>query len=62
MMCQEGPLSKLVLLIISTKNSQILNIFCEVLIFFLDDNDLEKLMDAIPKISRHMIDVFQRLE
>ena len=59
---QEGPLSKLVLLIISTKNSQILNILCEVLIFFLDDNDLEKLMDAIPKISRHMIDVFQRLE
>ena len=34
----------------------------EVLIFFLDDNDLDKLMDAIPKISRHMIDVFQRLE
>ena len=62
MTCQEGPLSKLVLLIISTKNSQILNILCEVLIFFLDDNDLEKLMDAIPKISRHMIDVFQRLE
>ena len=62
MTCQEGPLSKLVLLIISTKNSQILNILCEVLIFFLDDNDLEKLMDAIPKISRYMIDVFHRLE
>ena len=34
----------------------------EVLIFFLNDNDLDKLIDAIPKISRYMIDVFQRLD
>ena len=34
----------------------------EVLIFFLADNDLEAIIESIPKISRHMIDVFQRLE
>ena len=34
----------------------------EVLIFFLEDNNLEMLLESIPKISRHMIDVFQRLE
>lgn len=34
----------------------------EVLIFFLEENDLEILIESIPKISRHMIDVFQRLE
>ena len=34
----------------------------EVLIFFLEDNDLEAVIESIPKISRHMIDVFQRLE
>ena len=34
----------------------------EVLIFFLEDNDLEKLIESIPKISRHMINVFLRLE
>jgi hypothetical protein len=34
----------------------------EVLIFFLEDNNLERLLEAIPKISRHMIDTFQRLE
>ena len=34
----------------------------EVLIFFLDDNDMDKLVDSIPKISRHMIEVFQNLE
>ena len=34
----------------------------EVLIFFLEDNDLERLIESIPMISRHMIDVFQRLE
>ncbi len=33
----------------------------EVLIFFLEDNNLERLLEAIPKISRHMIDAFQRL-
>lgn len=33
----------------------------EVLIFFLDDNNLECLIESIPKISRHMIDVFQKL-
>ena len=34
----------------------------EVLIFFLEENNLEMLLESIPKISRHMIDVFQRLE
>ena len=34
----------------------------EVMIFFLEDNDLDKLIESIPKISRYMIDVFQRLE
>lgn len=34
----------------------------EVLIFFLQDNDLECLIESIPKISRHIIDVFKRLE
>lgn len=34
----------------------------EVLIFFLEDNDLEKLIESIPKISRHMINVFLNLE
>lgn len=34
----------------------------EVLIFFLKENNLEMLLESIPKISRHMIDVFQRLE
>lgn len=34
----------------------------EVLIFFLADNDLEAVIESIPKISRHMIDVFQSLE
>ena len=34
----------------------------EVLIFFLADNDLEAIIESIPKISRHMINVFQRLE
>lgn len=33
----------------------------EVLIFFFEDNNLEKLLESIPKISRHMIGVFQRL-
>ena len=33
----------------------------EVLIFFLEENDLEILIESIPKISRHMIEVFQRL-
>ena len=33
----------------------------EVLIFFLEDNDLETLIEAIPKISRRMIDVFRQL-
>lgn len=34
----------------------------EILIFFLEENDLEKLIESIPKISCHMIDVFHRLE
>ena len=34
----------------------------EVQIFFLEDNDLEKLIESIPKISRHMINVFLNLE
>ena len=34
----------------------------EVLIFFLEDNNLETLIESLPKISRHMMDVFQRLE
>ena len=34
----------------------------EVLIFFLEDNDLETLIESLPKISRHMMDVFKRLE
>ena len=34
---------------------------CEVLIFFLEDNNLEILLESIPKISRHMIDVFQNM-
>jgi hypothetical protein len=34
----------------------------EVLIFFLDDNDLDSLMDSLPKITRQMIDVFNGLE
>lgn len=34
----------------------------EVLIFFLADNDLEAVIESIPKISRHMIDVFQSIE
>ena len=34
----------------------------EVLIFFLKENNLEMLLESIPKISRHMIDVFRRLE
>ena len=34
----------------------------EVLIFFLADNDLEAVIGSIPKISRHMIDVFQSIE
>ena len=34
----------------------------EVLIFFLEDNNLETLIEALPKISRYMMDVFQGLE
>lgn len=34
----------------------------EVLIFFLADNDLEAVIGSIPKISRHMIDVFQSIK
>ena len=34
----------------------------EVLIFFLEDNDLDCLMEMLPKISRRMIEVFNRLE
>ena len=33
----------------------------EVLIFFLEDNDLNRLMELLPKISRRMIDVFNEL-
>lgn len=33
----------------------------EVLIFFLEDNDLETLIEALPKISRRMMDVFREL-
>lgn len=33
----------------------------EVMIFFLEDNNLETLIESLPKITRHMIDVFQRL-
>ena len=34
----------------------------EVLIFFLDDNDLDRLIKSIPKISSYMIEVFQKLD
>lgn len=34
----------------------------EVLIFFLEDNDLDSLMESLPKITRQMIDVFNGLE
>lgn len=34
----------------------------EVLIFFLEDNDLKKLIESLPKITRHMVDVFQKIE
>lgn len=34
----------------------------EVLIFFLEDNDLDSLMKSLPKITRQMIDVFNGLE
>ena len=34
----------------------------EVLIFFLADNDLEAVIESIPKISRYLIDAFQSLE
>lgn len=34
----------------------------EVMIFFLEDNNLETLIEALPKISRYMMDVFQGLE
>jgi hypothetical protein len=34
----------------------------EVLIFFLEDNDLDSLMELLPKISRRMIEVFKGLE
>ena len=34
----------------------------EVLIFFLEENDLGKLMEMLPKISSRMIDVFKNLE
>ncbi len=34
----------------------------EVLIFFLEDNDLESVIESIPKISRYLIDAFQSLE
>ena len=33
----------------------------EVLIFFLEDNDLDSLMELLPKISRRMIEVFKKL-
>lgn len=33
----------------------------EVLIFFLEDNDLGTLIEALPKISRRMMDVFREL-
>jgi hypothetical protein len=35
---------------------------CEVLIFFLEDNDLEILMESLPMVSRWMIDVFKSLD
>lgn len=35
---------------------------CEVLIFFLEDNDLNKLMEMLPKISSRMIEVFENLD
>ncbi len=34
----------------------------EVLIFFLEDNNLDKILESLPKISRQMIEVFDRLE
>lgn len=34
---------------------------CEVLIFFLEENNLNDLMEMLPKISSHMIDVFKNL-
>ena len=34
----------------------------EVLIFFLEENDLDRLMEMLPKISRRMMDVFNELE
>ena len=34
----------------------------EVLIFFFEENDLDELMVAIPKITRRMIEVFSKLE
>ena len=34
---------------------------CEVLIFFLKENNLNDLMEMLPKISSHMIDVFKNL-
>jgi hypothetical protein len=35
---------------------------CEVLIFFLEENDLGKLMELLPKISGRMIDVFKKID
>ena len=34
----------------------------EVLIFFLEENDLDCLMESLPKISRRMVEVFNGLE
>ena len=34
----------------------------EILIFFLEENNLERLIGSIPPITRHMVDVFQKLE
>lgn len=34
----------------------------EVLIFFLEDNNLDQLISSIPLITRHMVDVFKELE
>lgn len=33
----------------------------EVLIFFLDENDMDRLMELLPKISSRMIDVFEKI-